>query len=123
MHLFVSVSLNHVGPPLAPSYTLTQEHAVDSFIHHTLQWTAPFTWSEFPIINYTVVVYDYCTGDLHEITKQNTQYMHTVITEGRRCHELDFSVAANSRAGRSEAVITHTGHPIGKVYSDIYTVP
>ena len=103
----------HAGPPLVPPYTLTQEHIVGSFIHHTLQWTAPFTWSDFPITNYTVIVRDHLTEDLHEITKQDTQYTHTVITEGSSCYRLDISVAANSRAGRSEAVITRTGHPIG----------
>ena len=59
-----------VGPPLSPPFNFTQESIVGNIIEHNLDWSSPFTWSDFPITNYTSIdVHNHLSGDSITITK------------------------------------------------------
>ena len=100
-----------LGPPLAPTVHLSQEHFESDEINHILTWSMPFTWPEFPITNYTIIIR--IDGEPDAILNSTTIQNFTHTSFGCNCYTINFSVAANNQLGRSEAVDIHSGHPIG----------
>ena len=111
----------HVGPPLAPSVSLTQEHFVNNTFLLTLNWSKPFTWSNFPITSYTITITNYSSGEpisTTNITYSNgsgTDGCHQYIGEGNDCYRLDISVAANNSLGKGQHTTVQSGHLIGEI--------
>ena len=101
----------HLGPPLVPIVHLSQEHLENDAINHILNWSVPFTSLEFPIINYTIIIQ--LDGQPHTIVNSTTTQNFTYTSFGYNCYAINFSVVANNQVGRSEAVVIHSGHPIG----------
>ena len=110
---FLMDNCTTVGPPLSPPFNFTQESIVGNIIEHNLDWSSPFTWSDFPITNYTINVHNHLSSDSITITKSINDSTYSYITNRRGCYELDFSLAAINRIGQSEPVFIRTGHPIG----------
>ena len=82
-----------------------------------VEWDAPFTWEDFPITNYTLLVV---------IAYHNTSVQQTVIfnpsvfsynltrTQEPVCSNLTFSVSASNSVGSSSASMTQGSYPSGK---------
>ena len=103
------------GPPLAPTIEFIQGHLIDGFIHSHLSWSTPFTSQGFPITNYTVTTFNHSNGETITVvrTANFADYSHQSLSQGDHCYELDFTVVASNRVGRSPPATIHTGHPIG----------
>ena len=106
----------HAGPPSPPVLEFTQDHLVDDYIHSQLLWSTPFTLPDFPITNYTITIFNHSDGDTIT-TKRRASfdgYSHHTLSQGHHCYELDFTVMAANRLGRSPPASIYAGHPIGK---------
>lgn len=108
----------HTGPPLAPAINLDVELLESdnvSFLF-TLNWTMPFSWSEFPVTDYKIILSNYSNDEsfnssftvLAESNKTELYFNST----GNECYRLDFFVSANNSLGEGEAAVIHSGHPI-----------
>ena len=119
MHIVLSTYDYIAGPPSAPIIEFTQSHLIDGFIHSRLYWSAPFTQSGYPITNYTVTIFNHSNEETTTVvrTANFADYAHQSLSQGDHCYELDFTVVASNRVGRSPPATVHTGHPIGiKLY-------
>ena len=114
-------NFNHVGPPLAPPFNLTQRHLINDAIQHILSWSAPFTSSHFPITNYTININNH-HGEYITIVKSGNDFTYIHTSYGRDCYELDFSLAANNEVGQGSAFFVLTGHPIGMCMLILYII-
>lgn len=102
-----------IGPPLAPPFNLTQRHLISDAIQHILEWSEPYTHSDFPITNYTVSISDHLNKEYITVTKSNDSFTYTHTSYGKSCLELDFALTANNRAGQGDTNYIHSGHPVG----------
>ena len=86
------------------------------FVLSYLSWTAPFTWSDFPIVNYSLTVYNHLNGDTTTIVKTAnfTVYTYQFVSHGHECYDIDFKVIATNRLGGSQPYRVQAGHPIGR---------
>ena len=118
LSLFINIAdyFVHSGPPLAPSVSLDKELMENESCLFTLSWTTPFSWSEFPITGYTIILSNYSNGEPF-----NTSFMENNITDsyliqfnstGNECYRLEFLVSANNSLGEGQPTIIHSGHPI-----------
>ena len=112
--------MNHItkqsDPPLAPPLNLTQHHLIDDAVQHILQWSEPFTPSDFPVTNYTVGISNRLNLEYITVTKSNDDFTYTHTSYGRSCYELDFTLTANNRVGQGDTSYIHSGHPVGMLY-------
>ena len=100
-----------IGPPLAPSLQLN----VLSTTQLQISWSEPFTWEEFPILDYTITVYN--TSD-QRITSSTvidqTMFYITQDIEMMVCSELQIDVSARSQVGRGSVESVTGGFPVGE---------
>ena len=84
----------------------------------TFTWTKPFTWTNFPITGYTVVLSNYSDGEPLNTTitygERNISdfYVHQFNTTGNECYRIDFYVSANNSLGEGEPTLIQSGHPV-----------
>jgi len=95
-----------------------------------LSWLPPFTWIEYPILNYNIQIHNRDTGEMMNRTINVTSTSMVAVSpvtfnystpHGKvfqRCEELVFTVIATSNIGQSEPGEVNGGFPIGVyVYS------
>ena len=90
-----------------------------------LSWLPPFTWVDYPIVNYSIQVYNRVTEDVMNRTINVTSpwlvavspvTFNISIPHGevvQRCEELVFAVIATNNIGQSEPGVVNGGFPIG----------
>ena len=105
-----------VDVPVPPSL----EFSVVDILTVQVEWEAPFSWEDFPITNYTVLV---------DISHQNTTSEQRIAILGpdilsynltqqpptSACSNVTFSVHANNSVGSSPAGTTQGSFPAGKL--------
>ena len=97
-----------------------------------LSWLPPFSWAEYPIVNYSVQVYNGATGEVINLFINATSEMVSTTApvtfnydtpQGgvmQNCEELVFIVSAASTIGWGSPAIVTGGIPIGIVC--VYTL-
>ena len=97
-----------------------------------LSWLPPFAWAEYPIVNYSVQVYNRATGEvMNSFINATSEVLSTTtpvtfdygVPQGsvmQNCEELFFSVSAASIIGGSSPAVVTGGFPIGSVC--VYTL-
>ena len=111
----------YTGPPSPPE---PQLH-VFSATTIQLSWLPPFSWAEYPIVNYSVQVHNRATGEVinstvyatsTEMLSSTVTFIHTTPHGGvvQDCEELVFSVSAATSVGWSSPAVVTGGFPIGK---------
>ena len=116
----------YIGPPLSPDPHLCMFSATTI----QLSWLPPFSWADYPIVNYTVQVHNRATGEVISSTVNTTSTemisMITPVTftyntpQGgvvQTCEELVFSVSAASNVGWSSPAVVTGGFPIGNLHT------
>lgn len=98
------------GPPLVPYPRLHVLSATELLV----SWDEPFTWEEYPIIDYNITVYNIC--DIN-----SEVYTNMVVTECSKfvalnqemttCSLLRFEVSARNKLGSSGKGIISGGFP------------
>ena len=116
------------GPPPSPKPHLLVFNATTI----QLSWLPPFSWAEYPIVNYSVQVYNRATGEVINSfinatsemfsTTAPVTFIHNTPHGGvmRNCEEQVFIVSAATIIGWGSPAIVTGGFPIGIVY--VYTV-
>ena len=111
----------YAGPPLPPDLHLYMFSATTI----QLSWLPPFSWAEYPIVNYSVQVYNRATGEMmnsfinvtSEILATTAPVTFTYNTPHGgvmwNCEELAFIVSAASIIGGGSPAIVTGGFPIG----------
>ena len=109
------------GPPPSPKPYLLVHNATTI----QLSWLPPFSWTEYPIVNYSVQVYNRATGEMmnsfinvtSEILSTTAPVTFTYNTPHGgvmwNCEELAFIVSAASIIGWGSPAIVTGGFPIG----------
>ena len=77
----------------------------------TLEWNRPFSWSDYPVHNYSIRVTDR-PGDI--VRGDNETSIHFERQDGEECEEIEFKVRASNALGDSEYGSVLAGFPIGK---------
>ena len=116
----------YAGPPLPPDPHLYMFSATTI----QLSWLPPFSWEDYPIVNYSVQVYNRATGEVINSTVNATSTeMHSTtapvtfiynIPHGgvvQNCEVLVFSVSAASNVGWSSPAVVTGGFPIGDLHT------
>ena len=105
------------GSPSAPVVYLTHHYESDYIVNITLFWTSSFTFSGYPVNNYTVTMFNHSDELRETITIGSDSYPHqlSMLSHGNYCYRIDFTVVAVNRLGISPPAVIHTGHPIGNV--------
>ena len=98
---------------MAPPVNLTQHHLINDAIQHIISWSAPFTWSQYPITNYTININNH-HGEYITVVKPSDNFIYTHTSYGKNCYQLDVSLAASSQIGQGSASSIHSGHPVSK---------
>ena len=110
----------YTGPPPPPE---PQLHVLSATAIQ-ISWLPPFTWADYPIVNYTVQIHNRATGEvinstvyaISEMFSRTVTFIHNT-PHGRvvqNCEELVFSVSAASNIGWSKPAVVTGGFPIGK---------
>lgn len=107
-----------IGRPLQPGVTLFHEHVINDIFTYRLNWSAPFTWDGFPIINYNITVYNVSSGETtttikHANDSGSLSLSHHGTSNGPSCYMLNLSVTASNSVGEGEPTVIQSGHPIG----------
>lgn len=123
-HLFFIIIL-YIGPPLPPSINLDMELRDDEYFLFTIRWTTPFSWPEFPVTGYTVILSNYSVGEHVNTTfsvivegNETQSYLIQFNSTGNECYRLKVFASANSSLGEGQFAIIHTGHPIVGNYNN-----
>ena len=95
-----------------------------------LSWLPPFSWADYPIVNYTVQVHNKATGEVINSTinaisteMHSTTSLVTFIYNAphggvvQNCEELVFSVSAASNVGWSSPAVVTGRFPIGNLHT------
>jgi len=106
------------GPPSAPDLHL---YVLSATILQ-LSWLPPFTWMEYPIVNYTIQIHNRATRDVINRIMNATAMSPVTFNYSKpqgevlqRCEELNFTVFAASNIGQSEPGQVNGGFPIGTI--------
>ena len=114
----------YTGPPSPPD---PQLHILNATILQ-LSWLPPFTWEDYPIVNYTIQIHNRDTGEVMnrtiDVTSTSMFVMSPVTFNDstphgevvQRCEELVFTVYATSNIGQSEPGEINGGFPIGNMH-------
>ena len=104
---------------MAPLVSLDMELMENESSLFTLSWTTPFSWSEFPVTGYTVILSNYSNGV--PFNRSYTILMESNVTDsfliqfnstGNECYRLKFFVSANNSLGEGQPYIIHSGHSV-----------
>lgn len=117
---FLCISPSDKGPPLPPHPRLS----VISPTQLEVSWDEPFTWDQFPVLNYTITVYsdsETAGGSPH------TLYTGTKLSklikrdwwESISCPLLRFGVSASNEIGVSQDGNVSGGFPAGQPVGSI----
>ena len=99
-----------------------------------LSWLPPFSWTEYPIVNYSVQVYNRATGEMmNSFINATSEVLSTTapvtfnygVPQGRamqNCEELVFIVSAANIIGWGSPAVVTGGFPIGSVWVYVYTL-
>ena len=104
---------NHsIGVPLPPNpqFSIVNESSVQ------IRWEAPFTWQDYPIVNYTVEVTSQAIAELLTsvvLGPDSLSYTLTQMKYSNSCTNLTFSLHATSEVGTSLPGITYGAFPAG----------
>lgn len=87
---------------------------------HCLDWSAPFTWPGFPVISYSITVFNHSSNQstvddivyVNESSAGSHSWMYT--SYGESCYGLTFYLAARNALDEGEFAMIRTGHPIGE---------
>ena len=123
----VNCASTHIctGPPSAPDLHL---YVLSATILQ-LSWLPPFTWMEYPIVNYTIQIHNRDTGEVINRTINVTSTSVVAVfpltfnfstPHGevlQRCEDLFFTVNATSNIGQSEPGEVNGGFPIGNIHT------
>ena len=95
-----------------------------------LSWLPPFSWEDYPIVNYGVQVHNRANGEVMNSTVNATSTeMHLTTAPvtfiyntphggvAQNCEELVFSVSAASNIGWSSPAVVTGGFPIGNLHT------
>ena len=116
-----NVILPITGPPLKPEVQLVQQYLADNFVLHNISWSTPFSWTEFPVTNFTISMYNYSNREILVtiLTAYTTDwYTYLTLSSGEHCYAIDYTVVAKNAIGESQLSILSTGHPIGNCISN-----
>ena len=104
------------APPLSP----TPEVQLINATALLLSWEPPFTWSEYPLLNYTVRMHNTSSGEQFAWVRMipATVTTYEVFSSGGMIsssyHELVFSVTASNDLGESTEGTVYSGFPVGE---------
>ena len=101
------------GAPATPNVSL---HVVDATTLR-LSWEPPFTWPQYEILRYRVIMENGSNGDTLPpviLSPSDTTYIITASAPVQSCAELRFSVTAHSALGASTPAVVAGGFPIGE---------
>ena len=110
----------YTGPPPPPE---PQLHVLSATAIQ-ISWLPPFSWADYPIVNYTVQIHNRATGEVinstvyatSEMLSRTVTFIHTT-PHGRvmqNCEELVFSISAANSIGWSKPAVVTGVFPIGK---------
>ena len=106
----------YTGPPSPPD---PQLHILNTTTLQ-LSWLPPFTWEDYPIVNYTIQIHNRATRDVMNRIMNATAMSPVTFNYStphgevvQRCEELVFTVYASSNIGQSEPGEINGGFPIG----------
>ena len=114
----------YAGSPLAPSVSLNVGHLTGDSFSFALSWSTPFTWPNFPILSYKVILTNYSSGeptmnttvlnmnDSSVVDNNREHHQIEYIGQGSHCYKLSFSVEASNSIGKGEPTTLHAGQPI-----------
>ena len=119
--LYIIYKHTHTGPPSPPE---PQLHVLSATAIQ-ISWLPPFSWEEYPIVNYTVQVRNRISREITNSTVnvRSTETLSRTVTfiyttpHGRvmqNCEELVFSVSSANNIGWSSPAVVTGGFPIGK---------
>lgn len=85
-------------------------------------WDEPFTWEQFPILHYTMMVHnssnqaakEYEVDSGNTSISENTSQLLVLEAEAEICSELMFEVKAFNEIGSSSAGTTSGSFPVGE---------
>lgn len=111
------------GPPLSPH---PQLHVINA-TKLQVSWNEPFTWDPFPIIDYTVTLYNTSEVDreihTNTVVTERSQLM-TIDQEMTTCSLLRIEVSARNQIGTSKRANVSGGFPVGEFsvlkYESVY---
>lgn len=78
----------------------------------TLEWDAPFSWPQYPILHYDVDVTNHSELVREAINETSIQF--NTSGDYRECETIEFNVRASNVLNDSEYGSVTTGFPIGK---------
>lgn len=109
---------------MAPNFNLSVVYFVNNSFLHTLDWDAPFTWTNFPITEYTVNITNTSNGELvstiisvnlNEVSASVSHFNYSFASDGSSCYDLDIALSATNSIGESEASTGQAHHLLGRV--------
>ena len=83
-----------------------------------VSWDEPFTWDQFPVLNYTITVYNDSgpSGRApHTYTVTEPSKLFTLEAEMTSCPVLSFRVSATNEIGESRNGNVSGGFPVGEI--------
>ena len=92
------------GPPLLPALQVQTVTATQ----FRVSWDQPFSWTQFPVLDYTVAVYN-GSRLLTQDTTTDRNYSFWLDTEVNVCTLLTFEVSARNEVGVSNSGTTQAG--------------
>jgi len=104
------------GAPATPNVSL---HVVDA-VTLQLSWEPPFTWPQYEIVRYTVIMENRSNGDVLPpvvLNPSDTTFITTTSAPVQSCAELRFNVTAHSALGASTPAVVAGGFPIGEEWT------
>ena len=110
----------YAGPPSPPDPHLYMFSATTI----QLSWLPPFSWGEYPIVNYSVQVHNRATGEgtnstINVISTEmfsmaaSVTFVYSTPGGVQNCEEFVFSVSAANNIGWSSPAVVTGGFPIG----------
>ena len=93
------------GAPSSPVPVLTFDRPGEV----TLEWNTPFSWPQYPVHSYDVMVPNHSRENINE-----TRVKFSAGEDQHNCEPITFKVRATSELGKSEYGSVIAGFPIGK---------
>lgn len=89
-----------------------------------VEWAEPFTWEDFPIINYFVQVLNQTSNETlaSEVLSSSISSYNITRKESSSCSNIVFIVQAISAIGSSTSGVISGGFPAGIYFSVWYVI-